>query len=527
MNNVYCLYRVSHRVQLEKNDIPMQRISCRAFANERNWNVVKEFSERGVSGYKISMKDRDAIMEIREDALAGKFDILLVYMFDRIGRRDDETPFVVEWFVRHGISVWSVCEGEQRFDNHVDKLTNYIRYWQAAGESEKISERTRTRIRQLTAEGAFTGGNCPYGYVFYRGNRFNKKNQPMNDLQISEPEARIVKLIFDKTKQEGLGPHRLANHLNELGHTTRRGRPWNQASVQNILRNRLYLGYLHRGGVESPRRPELQIIDDDTFQIVQNIRTMRIASRSNQTSEITFYRKSRALLNGLVFCGHCGARLSGASNRREYRRKDGSIYRRDKGLYRCNASIDGHPTNCDGQRTYRSQTIDDIVRERITKLLRELELIPPDLIMEHKFKIIIKEILNELTEVNKLISQTNQDHELLHLEIAKALRKDSCFSPAALQSAIEETSATLTALETRSYELEAKSHNADQLRREIEAQQKKYCSLIHTFEFGSQEEKKMLLTNIIHRVEIRRNYEIIIKLDPNFEQFINGLVIWE
>lgn len=72
------------------------------------------------------MQQRDAILEIREAALAGKFDILLVYMFDRIGRRDDETPFVVEWLTRNGIAVWSVCEGEQRFDNHVDKLTNYI-----------------------------------------------------------------------------------------------------------------------------------------------------------------------------------------------------------------------------------------------------------------------------------------------------------------------------------------------------------------------------------------------------------------
>lgn len=27
-----------------------------------------------------------------------RFDVLLVFMFDRLGRRDDETPFVVEWF---------------------------------------------------------------------------------------------------------------------------------------------------------------------------------------------------------------------------------------------------------------------------------------------------------------------------------------------------------------------------------------------------------------------------------------------
>lgn len=265
MNRVYCLYRVSDRGQVEKNDIPMQKISCRTFAQERGWEIVKEFSEKGVSGYKLTMQERDAIMEIREDALAGKFDILLVYMFDRIGRRDDETPFVVEWLVRHGISVWSVCEGEQRFDNHVDKLTNYIRYWQAAGESEKISERTRTRIRQLTEEGAFTGGVCPYGYEFVRGNRLNKKNQPMNDLRICEPEAEVLRIMYDKAKREGLGSARIASFLNAQGFTTRKGKRWNQASIQSMLRNQLYLGYLRKGGVRSPYMPELQIIDDETF----------------------------------------------------------------------------------------------------------------------------------------------------------------------------------------------------------------------------------------------------------------------
>ena len=107
MNRVYCLYRVSDRGQVEKNDIPMQRIACRTFAQERGWEIEKELSEKGISGYKLTMQQRDAILEIREAALAGKFDILLVYMFDRIGRRDDETPFVVEWLTRNGIAVWS------------------------------------------------------------------------------------------------------------------------------------------------------------------------------------------------------------------------------------------------------------------------------------------------------------------------------------------------------------------------------------------------------------------------------------
>ena len=56
-------------------------------------------------------------------------------MFDRIGRIADETPFVVEWFVKNSIEIRSTQEGEQRFDNHIGKLLNYIRFWQAEGES--------------------------------------------------------------------------------------------------------------------------------------------------------------------------------------------------------------------------------------------------------------------------------------------------------------------------------------------------------------------------------------------------------
>ena len=89
------------------------------------------------------------MQELQQEAVAGSFDILLVYMFDRLGRRDDETPFVVEWFVRNGVEVWSAVEGQQRFDNHVDKLLNYIRYWQASGESIKTSVRVKTRMEQL------------------------------------------------------------------------------------------------------------------------------------------------------------------------------------------------------------------------------------------------------------------------------------------------------------------------------------------------------------------------------------------
>ena len=153
-NRVCCLYRVSTTKQVDHDDqnqadIPVQRKACREFAERMGWTIVYEEQENGVSGFKVSANDRDKIQLIKEYAEQGKFDILLVFMFDRLGRRDDETPFIVEWFTKQGIEVWSVNEGQQRFDTHVDKLMNYIRYWQASGESIKTPLRVKNRMERL------------------------------------------------------------------------------------------------------------------------------------------------------------------------------------------------------------------------------------------------------------------------------------------------------------------------------------------------------------------------------------------
>ena len=103
----------------------MQKEACHEFAERQGWEIVKEFSEKGVSGFKKSAKDRDQLQLLQQAAAAGEFDVLLVFMFDRLGRRDDETPFIVEWFTKQGVEVWSVNEGQQRFDSHVDMITSY------------------------------------------------------------------------------------------------------------------------------------------------------------------------------------------------------------------------------------------------------------------------------------------------------------------------------------------------------------------------------------------------------------------
>ena len=90
---------------MDQDDIPMQKQACRAFAEQMGWTIVKEFSEKGVSGYKVSANDRGAIQDLKTAAEKHEFDVLLVFMFDRLGRIQNETPFVLEWFVKNGIEV--------------------------------------------------------------------------------------------------------------------------------------------------------------------------------------------------------------------------------------------------------------------------------------------------------------------------------------------------------------------------------------------------------------------------------------
>lgn len=87
-NRVCCLYRVSTTKQVDHDDqnqadIPVQRKACREFAERMGWTIVYEEQENGVSGFKVSASDRDKIQLIKEYAEQGKFDILLVFMFDR------------------------------------------------------------------------------------------------------------------------------------------------------------------------------------------------------------------------------------------------------------------------------------------------------------------------------------------------------------------------------------------------------------------------------------------------------------
>ena len=512
---VNCLYRVSTIGQVEKDDIPMQRQFCREFiASHPDWVLQNEFYEKGVSGFKKSAKDRDAMQELQQEAVAGTFDILLVYMFDRLGRRDDETPFVVEWFVRNGIEVWSAIEGQQRFDNHVDKLLNYIRYWQASGESIKTSVRVKTRMEQLTQDGFFTGGIVPFGYKLQKQGRMNKKNQEVNDLVIDEDAAQIVQFIFYKYVHEGYGAQRISHYLLEHGIRRADGSMIPNTSIVRMIKNELYMGVLSNGNAKSAIIPELQIIDEATFYRAREL----MNNRTTHHAETPLNLSGSSLLVGNIFCGHCKNRLTLTTSGKKYVRKDGTVRNQVKSRYQCHFKA-RHPDLCDGQSGYGVTKLDGIVDALVRYQLSRIRISSKDRLVteQHEKATALARSRYRMSALR--LEEKQKELSDYEAETINVIRGISRLNVDLLNNLVakckEEIEALSQEVSEQKADLERQMESAEQEQAEFE----KLESWADLYDSCSFEAKKMIVSQLIKAVYVSRDYHLEIEFRISFDEF--------
>lgn len=512
---VYCLYRVSTAKQVDHTDtnqvdIPMQRKACRDFAEKMGWRIIREEQEAGVSGYKVSADHRDKLQLIRDHAKQGKFDILLVFMFDRLGRKADETPFVVEWFVKNGIRVWSVNEGEQRFDSHTDRLMNYIRFWQADGESQKTSYRTKVALGQMVQEGRFRGGAVPFGYKLVPSGGLNKRKHEVNKLEIEEAEARVVRMIYDMYIGFGYGRWKIATKLNEQGLSNRGGKRWHDATIGHILRNITYAGILRSGETYSEIFPDLQIISMEKFEQAQTIMVQR-TKEYNDRRTMPLQTAGRALLSGNIFCGDCGGRLILTSNHKTRKKASGErvVYKRIR--YICYNKTRKRLT-CEGQTGYTSHILDSIIVGIIKEYLKRLGPIDKNKVFERLSLYSEAEIESQLQQETKKLRLAEQEYEALRSEVGKALLNQSRFSADALAQALEEAQKRIRVGTERISTLRAELLVTKEKSSVVEKRLNR-LTWEDLFELSNKDVKRMVACHLIHRVFVFRGYALCLEVN--------------
>lgn len=465
---VGCLYRVSTKKQVNvEDDIPMQRNACMEYIKRKEeWELTREYIEPGVSGYHKGLNDRKVLQEVIKDVGGKEIDVLLVFMFDRLGRKDNETPFLLKRIVECGVEVWSVCEGQQTFETSSDNLMNIIRFWGANTESRKTAARVDSGRNYATKKGRFTGGIVPYGYKLVPTGKLDRKNRMINEFTKDTFESGVVQDIYSKLIDENMSLNGITAYLNEDRKLkTRKGNKWNASTVRNILKNPLYKGYMSYGKtrmkeIEKPKsegvtketfldvkrrqravpagqwilaeeaNPDYVIVSEKRWQLAQEILGRRYKKYTDNLRPIEDRTwKSSLLLVGLLECRYCHGKISPAVSSQKVRKADGSISRSYTEFYKCNTR--GRDRRLCAAKSYISRfRLEKAVLEEVNSFLDRMEQIDCSEAVKNDKKILMERSDAErekLASLKKEYNKVQENIETFKHEIYKALIGESDF----------------------------------------------------------------------------------------------------
>ncbi|WP_010249167.1 recombinase family protein [Acetivibrio cellulolyticus] len=527
------LYRVSTEKQTSKEDkdIPAQKELVHEFVNKNQLILIKEFTEGGISGYKTKMKDRDALIAIKKMAVNKEFEVLIVYKSDRIGRTSDESPMVIKYLNDQGIRVVT-CSGEEiKTHTQVDKLMTYLTFWQNESESVKLSERaTDYQILQLK-NGQYRGGGkktIPFGYRLVNKGSVNFKGKNILDFEIDPEEAEIVKLIYRLSFENNMGGRSIASYLNTHGYKdkAKSDNGWIYSTINYMLNNIMYKGYFHMYSelyekeIISPLQEHLIIIPEDVWNKNQEV----VKNRINIGEFRGITKSDHSLFSGLVYCGHCGEKMTVWANHKKYNRKNGYEVKFATYRYRCPSSVVKGRHDCEGQSTYGCNKVDQLVENDVFLYLCEETKNESSESTIQKYKSEYNRLTAEKNNNNKELKDLNKKIEVLKEEIPNTIYcelydKDKVkFSSIMLKESLESLQKKKQYIENR---LQILDKQIDDLNKMVDTESNKNDLTDNwTLKYNNAafEDKKALLSFVVQRVYVFRN-KVKPVLNIDFERF--------
>lgn len=287
----------------------------REYAASHDMDLPDEFifSDEGISGRDYKNRPGFLRMISVAEQKPRPFEAVVVWKFSRFSRStEDSAMFKGLLKKKCKIDVLSVTE--QIPEGELGEIVERLIEWMDQYYSRRLSEEVHRGMESAVNRG-YPVSIAPFGYVIPRVVDGEKKQ---HELVIDETKANYVRMMYDDF-EAGLGTREIAQKLNALGVKTNRGGLWENRTVEDILRNKTYVGFVHWNPKGKTRRnydcedviytkgTHIPIISDEQFERVQLI----------LQKKKTIYKKySRGqgsqpyMLHGLVKCSACGATLT-------------------------------------------------------------------------------------------------------------------------------------------------------------------------------------------------------------------------
>jgi site-specific DNA recombinase len=371
--------RVSSESQQARGSIGSQLEVLRTRIAGQGDELVAEFCDDGYSGARL---DRPGLDALRDQAEAGAFDTVWCLSPDRLARAYVYQVVVLDELAAFGVRVL-FHDAPVINDDPQARLLTQMQGVIAEYERAKICERNRRGRLWRSRAGEVVSWKVPYGY-----RRVPRDAKTLAHLEVFEPEAAVVRRIFDEYVTGGRSIRQIMRGLNaELIPTPTGKTVWWHSTLCRILRNEAYIGRLYFNQTEqlpapagTGRRPTVQrrrprdewiaipcpaIIEDTVFEAARNVsRDNSQWSPRNLPDDVEAW-----LLRGLLRCGACDGKLNCQKMTTPY----GKTYR----YYWCrNHASTGAPDQrrCT-ERNVRADTLDAFAFDQIRAALTRPDLL--------------------------------------------------------------------------------------------------------------------------------------------------------
>ncbi len=237
--------RVSTSNQEIQETIEAQLLQVREFAKKNGYIIIKEYIDNGWSGENLARPNLD---QLRNDAKDKKWDAVLIYDPDRLGRDLFLQMIVIDELKQIGMEILFVTMPPVK--NASDELLFGVRGLFAQYEKAKITERFRIGKVNRARNNHVLTSEAPYGYTYVlnKGKR-GSADYVVGHFEINEYEAEIVKKMFNWIDKENLTLRAVVKRLEDLGIKPRRSKRgvWNTSTLSTLYRNETYAGTAYWG----------------------------------------------------------------------------------------------------------------------------------------------------------------------------------------------------------------------------------------------------------------------------------------
>ena len=180
-------------------------------------------------------------------------------------------------------------------------------------------------------------------------------------------------------------------------------------------------------------------------------------------------------------------------------------------------------TQCDGPTGYTMHLLDEQVEKVIRNVFARMKGVSKSELVAKRYEEEMSQRKAHYAAVNAAYTKAAGELADLKAEIIRSIRGESAFPKDVLAELIRENETKCLQLEAAAEQAKKAMVETEAITEELQRQHDDILSFADLYDSAGIEAKKMVVSAMIRRVEVSRDYKLKIYFNFNLDQFLHGL----